>query len=193
MNRLALLLVLALPFPTIARADDASHRAKAEQMMTLLHAENLVDQISANLKKQVADAANRVIGPDPTPAQKAQALDLENKAFKMIDDQIGWKVMEPGFADVYAKNFTDAELDAIISFYKTPAGVALLTKMPQVNSQVGQFGSSKMTTLEPQLKQLFQDFQKSEAALPKAPSASPAPSLGPVSPAAPTTNPGTPK
>jgi uncharacterized protein len=192
MNRLALLLVLALPFSAVsAHADDASHRAKAEEMMTLLHAEKLVDQISANLKKQVADAANKVIGASPTPEQKSQALDLENKAFKMIDDQIGWKVMEPGFADVYAKNFTDTELDAIITFYKSPAGEALLTKMPQVNSQVGEFGSSKMATLEPQLKQLFQDFQKSQAATPHPPAATtPAPS---AAPAPPTTTPSAPK
>jgi hypothetical protein len=193
MNRLALLLLLALPFSSVsAHADDASHHAKAEEMMTLLHAERLVEQISANLKKQVSDAANKVIGPSPTPEQSAQAVDVENKAFKMIDDQIGWKAMEPGFADVYAKNFTDAELDDIIAFYKSPAGEALLVKMPQVNTQVGEFGSSKMATLEPQLKQLFQDFQKSQAATPHPPATTttPAPSAAPAPPAK---APGTPK
>src|ERR1700679_1197159 len=188
MNRLALLLVLSLPFCSVsAHADDASHRAKAEEVMTLLHSERLVEQVSANLKKQVADAANKVIGASPTPEQSAQAADVENKAFKLIDDQIGWKTMEPGFADVYAKNFTDAELDAIIAFYKSPAGEALLVKMPQANTQVGEFGSSKMATLEPQLKQLFQDFQKSQAATPHPPAATtPAPS---AAPAPPTTSP----
>jgi hypothetical protein len=192
MNRLALLLVLALPFSSVsAHADDASHRAKAEEMMTLLHSERLAEQVSTNLKKQVTDAANRVIGANPTPEQKAQATDVENKAFKMIDDQIGWKAMEPGFTDVYAKNFTDAELDAIIAFYKSPAGEALLVKMPDINTQVGEFGSSKMSTLEPQLKQLFQDFQKSQAATPHPPAATtPAPS---AAPAPSTTSPSAPK
>ena len=53
--------------------------------------------------------------------------------------------------------------------------------MPTVNTQVGQLGNSKMTTLEPQIKQLYEDFQKSLTAA--------APSLQPVPPAAPATAP----
>ncbi|RYD75034.1 MAG: DUF2059 domain-containing protein, partial [Verrucomicrobiaceae bacterium] len=35
----------------------------------------------------------------------------------------------------YQKSFTQEELDGIIAFYKTPAGVALVKKMPVVMQQ----------------------------------------------------------
>ncbi len=182
MNRLALLLVLVLPFSLTARADEASHRAKAEEMMTLLKTQDMVQHIAAGITKQVDDAAKSVEGASPNDAAKAKAADFEKQASKLIEGQLSWDSMKPSFVEVYTKNFTEEELDGIIAFYKSPAGAALLGKMPAVNSQVTQFGNSRMSALQPQLKQLFEDFRKSEAA------AQPAPPVINIPPAAPASN-----
>jgi hypothetical protein len=58
--------------------------------------------------------------------------------------------------------------------------------MPAVNTEITQFGNSHMTALQPQLKQLFEDFQKSVAAS-AAPASAPADKPAPASSAAPTT------
>lgn len=180
MNRFAAVLVLTLTLPLAARADEASHRAKAEEMMTLLHTQRMVEQISGNITKQVDQAATSVAGTSPTPATQAKVDNFKKQADKLIDAQLGWDAMKPGFLDVYVKNFTEEQLDAIIAFYKSPAGSALLDKMPTVNSEVTQFGNTRMTVLQPQLKDLFDAFRKDVAP-------APAPALGPVpaSPAAP--------
>jgi hypothetical protein len=173
-----------------AATGDAAHRAKAQEMMEQLHAHQMVVQISTNLNKQLDDAGDKAVATSPTPDNAAKLADFKKQAAQTIETEIGWKVMQTGFTDVYAKNFTDAEVDAIVAFYKTPAGVALLTKMPAVNSQVDQFGTSRMDALKPKLQKLYEDF--------KASLATPPPSLGPVapgpaSPSAPTPTPGTPK
>lgn len=66
MNRVALLLVLALSLPLTARADEASHRAKAQQMMALLHTDKNVQQVVDNIGREVAEAADKAVGADPT-------------------------------------------------------------------------------------------------------------------------------
>jgi uncharacterized protein len=175
-HRLALLLALASCLPLAAHADEASHRAKAQQLMTILKTEQMVVQIAENIRKQVADAAAQIVGADAAPEKKAKLDDFEKQAFHAVDEQLSWKAMEGQFTDIYVKNFTEDELDAIIAFYKSPAGVTLLGKMPAVNEDVSRYGQSKMVLLQPQLKQLYADFQKSAAA--------PPPTLGPV-PAAP--------
>lgn len=185
MNRLAILLVLAVSFPLAARADEASHRAKAQEMMTLLKTEHMVVQIAESIRKQVTDAATQVVGADPTPEKKAKLDDFEKQANHMIDEQLSWKSMQGPFTDIYVKAFTEEQLDAIVTFYKSPAGVALLDKMPTVNEELSRFGQSKMVVLQPQLKQLYVDFQKSQA--PPAPTLSPAPA--PAAPAAPAATP----
>ena len=177
---LALFLVLALSLPLAARADEASHRAKAEQIMAILHTEEMVNKICDNITKQVDDAAQKSLSTTPSPDQQAKFDDFKKQIVQAVDAQIGWKSLKDSFADVYIKSFTEEQLDAIIAFYKTPAGAALLATMPNVNEQIGKIGNDRMTALQPPLKQLYETYQKSLAATP--PTLGPAP-LGPAAPA----------
>lgn len=191
-NRTALLIVLALCLPVAARADEASHRAKAQEMVNLLHTDKLVQMNADNMMKSVAAAADKAAGPDPSPDAKAKVADFEKQAQQMIDAQIGWKMMQDQFTDIYAKNFTEEQLDGIIAFYKSPAGVALLANMPDVNSQINQLGGGRIDALKPQLQQLFAAFNKSLAPPPALGPMGPAPTAAPAVPAAPAAPPAAP-
>ena len=79
-HRLALLLVLVLCLPLTARADDASRRAKAAQLVTLLHTERMVQQNSATIMKQVSDAAEKEIGPIPRRRARPVSPALRTKS-----------------------------------------------------------------------------------------------------------------
>jgi hypothetical protein len=162
MNRLAVVLVLAFTSCLAAHADEASHRAKAQEMMAILHSQQMVENIAEGLKKQFPEAANNVIGANPSPEQKDHAADFVKRADQMIDTQLSWSVLQPTFTDIYIKNFTEEQLDAIIAFYKTPAGLALLTTMPTVNNQISEYGNQRIVDLKPQLKQLYEDFKKTD-------------------------------
>ncbi len=41
-------------------------------------------------------------------------------------------MLEPMYVRVYQKSFTQGEVDGMIAFYKTPAGQAVINKMPVV-------------------------------------------------------------
>jgi hypothetical protein len=179
-NRPALLLVFALALPFTARADDASLHAKAQELVTLLHTDRMVGQLSDNLKKRASDAAQRALGSDTTTDSQTKLADFQKKIADLIDTQISWTVLQPTFVDVYAKNFTEDELTSILAFYKSPAGAAFLEKTPTVNSQVTQMTQAKIAALQQQLNQAFVDLQKSMAP--------PAPSLGPAGTPAPATS-----
>jgi hypothetical protein len=177
LRHLSRLLILILCLPLAARADEASHRAKAAQMVELLHTERMVQQNTAAILKQVCDAANQEMGANPTPQNKIQLTAFENKASQLIDAQVGWKALQPGIVDLYAQTFSEQDLDAIIAFYKTPAGIALLDKMPSINDQIVQLARSKLAILQPQINQALDDLRKSLTAVPSAtmPAASPVP------------------
>ena len=191
---LFLLLTLILCLPLAARADDASRHAKAAQMVTLLHTESMVQQASVTILKQVSDAAEKAVGTTPTPQSKAQLADFEKKASQMIDAQVGWNALQPAITDLYAKTFTEQELDVIVAFFKTPESAAFLQKMPQINDQVEQLAHSRLVVLQPQINQALDDFSKSQAPPPPAtapaaahaPAASPAPAASRTPAASPT-------
>jgi hypothetical protein len=182
LRRLAMLLTLVLSLPLVAHAgqapaahtDQASRHAKAAQLVALLHTERMVQQNSATITKQLSDAADKVAGPDPTPESKARLLAVEKNISQLIDAQLGWKAMQPGIVDLYANNFTEKELDAIVAFYKTPAGIALIVKISWIDGQVQQLAQSRLNILQPQITQAFNDFRNSQSA-PPAPAAAPTP------------------
>lgn len=164
-----------------AHAVTASQRAKAGQLVLLLHADRMVQQAVDGIVKQVSDAAQSVTGLNPTPANKARLDDFDGKISQMLDAQLGWKALQPVLTDLYAKTFTEQQLDAIITFYKTPAGAALVEKIPEIDAQVSQLAKSKLNVLQPQMNQMFADFRKSQlAATPvAAPALAPAPAPAP--------------
>jgi hypothetical protein len=186
-NRLALLLVFVLCLPLTAHADEASRRAKAKQMLAALHVESQIQQASANMLQQISAVMEKDAGPNPTPESKAKLADAEKKISQLIDQQLGWKALEPTFIDLYAKTFTEQEMDQIIAFYKTPGGAALIQKMPAIEAQTDQDTRSKVDSIQPQINQLYNDFRSSLTALPVPTMTDPSSAgitLAPVAPAA---------
>lgn len=162
--------------------------------MTLQQTQKIVQQIADNIIRQVDEAADRAAGADATPEQKAKVEDFKKTAAQVIDAKLGWVAMKPTVTDLYMKSFTEDQLDSIIAFYKTPAGAALLEKLPQINSQFGQIGNSRVADMRSELQKDFQDLQGSlhpptlNSLPPAVPPATPnpAPAATPSAPKAPT-------
>jgi hypothetical protein len=170
-------------------AATASHRAKAQQLIEMLHTDKIVQQAADNLINQAKEVAGKVSTPNLTSEQKADVDAFEKSAAQTIDQQVGWKVMEPTFIDLYVNTFTEDQLTAIIAFYKTPAGAAFLDKTPVINEQGSQLERTKMAALQTQLRQLFANLQKNLT--PTASATPPASSTAPAKSSAPSTAPAT--
>ncbi len=185
-NRLAFFFVVALFLPIPAHADEASRRAKAEEILALLHMDRVSTQIIGNLLQQTTEITTRKSGGTMTPATQAELADFQKKLVTFLEPQIGWKVIEPEYVKQYVTTFTDEELDGMLAYYKSPAGTAFLTKMPGVDKQVNETVHSKIVALQPQVNQMLTEFEKGIAppattapptlnSLPPASAAKPAP------------------
>jgi hypothetical protein len=168
MNRFALICALAFCLPLAAQTGDAALHAKAQQAVLALHIDRMVKQASDRFSKQYSDTAEHIVGNNPTPEQSAKLADFEKATSNTFDTQMSWDSVGPAFADLYAKNFTEAELDGVIVFYKSPAGIAFLDKTAALNTQTIQLLQSKLAALQPQLKQSLDDFRKGQAPPPAA-------------------------
>lgn len=162
MNRSLVVLALALTLPLTARADDASKRAKAQELVGILHSDQMISQLSTNLMKQVTDAAQQIAGTDQTPEKKAHMDEFLKKVSTMFSQELNWDAMAPQFVTVYTTNFSEDELTGIVNFYKSPAGAAFLSKSPQVSQQVSQLVQPKLAALQTMVRAAFEDFRKTE-------------------------------
>jgi hypothetical protein len=174
MNRLSVLFALVLCFPLVAHADEASRRAKAAELITILHADHQVAQLIDNLLQQTATITRQRSGGTLTPETQAALIAFQKKLVAAAEPEIGWTAIKPQYVKLYADTFTDEDLDGILAFYKSPSGQALIEKMPPLSRETTQLLQSKVTILQPQLKQMFEEFEKTLSSIPPA-SSSPRP------------------
>lgn len=167
-----------------ARADEASKRAKAEQLFMLLRMDTMMDQLMGGVKRQVQQITESMPGVDQAnPEQKKQITDFQQRVMDVVNKKIGWKALEPDFITLYASTYTEEELDGIVAFYKSPIGQKMIEKTPELTTKSTQITQQKMSELQPQLSQMVQDFMKSMAAATGKPA--PAQTTPPATPAKP--------
>lgn len=176
----ALLLVAAVP--AAAHADDVTRRAKAEQMLALTHTDALLKQQLDNVQERVQTLAKEQLSAaHQTPEQQKLTVDYLRKVSALSMDAVGWDKVRPVLVQSYAETFTDAELDAIIVFYKSPAGESIVANTPELSQKTVSMVQASIKDLQPKLAQLTQDYAtQMQAAAPAAkpvaaPSAKPAP------------------
>jgi len=174
MKRLALLLILSLCIPITLHADDASKQAKVRELFALLHVEHISDQIRSSVMNQTAGIPKQLFGPDISPANKAKFDVLQEKILQTVDAQVGWRVLEPQYVRLYTDAYTEEEINGIVAFYKTPAGAAMIAKSPELSAKSIQLVQSKMAAVQPQLKQMVEDFVRDTKPTSAPPSANPA-------------------
>lgn len=174
----AIVLVVLTVACCSARADEASKRAKAEQLFLLMHMDRISDQLMSGIRKQLQQITQSMTDTDQaTPEQKKQVVDFQQRVMDVVTQKLGWKALEPDFITLYATTYTEEELDGIIGFYKSPVGQKMLEKTPELMTKSTEITQQKMRDLEPQLNQMVEDFMKQMAAsMPK-----PAPTQTPPS------------
>ena len=121
-------------------------RQQIERLLEVTGALNVAKIMSAAVTREMTNAVKQV-RPDIPP----EALDvMEEVVNSVISEEM---VAKGGFVDliipVYAKHFTNADLDAMIEFYGTPIGQKTVKVMPQITKEAMQIGQRWGQTLGP--------------------------------------------
>ena len=149
----ALLVLLVLQAPP-ATAQAALPQALANELLETMHYKEQVSAILPGIMKAMKpsvvqgraeiDREYDVLTPVMIEAFKARLSELSAAA-----------------AIVYARNFSGEDLQALIAFYKTPAGQRLLQKLPTVTQELlvagGKFGQS---VAEDMRKKMIEELKK---------------------------------
>jgi hypothetical protein len=102
-------------------------------------------------------------GKGVPPEQKARFDAFQKQLFTFIETQLSWKSLEPDYVELYSQTFTEEEIDAMIAFYKSPAGQSMIAKTPELTQKSSVLVQKKMITLIPQMQKMVQDFASTAA------------------------------
>ena len=158
--------------------------ASVKELLELTHARRLVDGMLPQLQTFESNVARQAMqGQKLTDAQRKAFEAAQAASLKVYKQELSWDTLEPMYIEVYEKSFTQADIDGIVAFYKTPAGQSLLDKLPLVIK-------NSMAAMQQRIGPMTQRIQKeTQDALKAAVAANPAPSPTPTAAAAPSPTP----
>lgn len=148
-------LLAALPaYAEEPQASDASIRELLAVTMSQKMLDTLYNQLDAALQAGMKQAlAGQTLNAD----QQKILDDMRTKMVARFRAEMSWSTFEPMLIDIYRKSFTDPEVKGMLEFYKSPAGKAVISKMPAVLQSSMHMAQGRMASLMPKLEQLEQD------------------------------------
>lgn len=146
------------PSPGASGAGTPPGEASIKQLLEVAQAQKLIDSVM----KQVDGLMTQTI------LQATQGKDVPDKVQRDIDKRqaevvglmkelLDWKKLEPMYVRIYQKSFSQEEVDGMIAFYKTPAGQAVIGKMPAVMQNTMDEIQQMMTPVMQKMQRMQQD------------------------------------
>jgi hypothetical protein len=154
--------------PSESRPTDESLR----QLLEITEAKKLVESLPQKVDSMMTAALQQRLQDKVVSPQQQQLIDvMRTKFVALIKEELDWSVLEPEYIKLYADSFSQSEIDSLIAFYRTPAGQAVVRKLPLVMQGVMSMTQQRMARLIPKIQQMAAEtaaqIKAQEAAAPK--------------------------
>jgi hypothetical protein len=107
--------------------------ASIKQLLEVAQAHKLVDSVMTQMNSLMLQTiAQATKGQQISPKVQKDIDQRREEIRSLMKELLDWKKLEPMYVRIYQKSFTQPEVDGMIAFYKTPAGQAVIGKMPAV-------------------------------------------------------------
>ena len=114
-----------------ASPSTAPTEASIKQLLEVAQAHKLVDSVIAQMDSLMQQTIAQATKGQQISAKVQKDIDQRRtEMLAMMKDLLDWKKLEPMYVRIYQKTFSQQEVDGMITFYKTPAGQAVISKMP---------------------------------------------------------------
>jgi uncharacterized protein len=121
------------PSPTSPAPSTPPSDASVKQLLEVAQTRKLVDSVMAQMDNLMQQSIAQATQGQKIPPKVQNDIDQRRaEMVAMMKELLDWKKLEPLQLRVYQKTFTQQEVDGMVAFYKTPAGQAVIGKMPAV-------------------------------------------------------------
>jgi hypothetical protein len=133
-------------------------------MMSALQLQATLDQMVAQLDAGMKAGLQQMMqGQEMTPVQTAEVDQLRAKMSATIKDEFAFAKVKDIYLQVYRESFTQDEVDGINAFYTSPAGKAMIAKIPVTTKKAQTLLQARMVPMLQKIKKMQQDFTDEHA------------------------------
>lgn len=160
MKKYCITLLLAIS-PLFSFADTAAIRPDVDELLTVMRVEKTMQSAMEQVRKVLPQMTASIAAQAKISPESAQkSAELQDKIFKLVQDEMSWEKRKADFAQIYSESLTPQEVQGIIAFYKSPAGQAFLDKQPIIMQKTMAMQQKMMMDMMPKMQALI----KSESA-----------------------------
>lgn len=150
------ILFFAVFFSTAVHAATPSD-ASIEDLLNSMHAEKIMDLMLPAIDKSMHQSMAMATKGKTLSAKQQQILDASTaKMMALMKDEMSWDKMHAMYVQIYRESFTQEEIDGLVAFYKSPAGVAYIEKMPAVMQKTMGLMQTRMADMVPKMQAAIQ-------------------------------------
>ncbi|MDX8399993.1 MAG: DUF2059 domain-containing protein [Gallionellaceae bacterium] len=158
MNILKNILMVLLFSSTTAIAAPATD-SSLKQLLTVTHAKKLIDGMRTKIDAQLDSIDQQALkGETPSPSQQQALTNMRNKVTALMHGMLAWEKLEPMYLRLYKETFTEEEIVGMLAFYKTPAGQAVINKMPVLTHKLMFEIKGISSDIMPKMQKIQHDF-----------------------------------
>lgn len=148
-------------FASFAVQAAPASEASIEQLLTVTKAEALLDSMKASIEPLFNQNFEAALRDEPmTAEQKQAAQNIQVKIRTLLQEEMSWDKLKPQYAKIYREAFDQEEIDGMLAFYASPAGQAMIKKMPIVAQKSMLLSQSMMQSMMGKLKGIMEDAAK---------------------------------
>ena len=128
------------------------------QLQTTL--DQLVAQLDSGMKAGLKQAME---GKEMTPLRTAELGQLQTRMSAIIRDELAFSKVKDVYVRSLRESFTQDEVNSINAFYASPAGKAMIEKLPLATRKAQNLLQERMGPIMQKIKTLQVDFMKEQA------------------------------
>lgn len=146
------------PSPGTSGAGTPPSEASIKQLLEVAQAQKLIDSVMAQMDGLMTQAILQATQGKDVPDKVQKDIDKQQaEVVGLMKELLDWNKLEPMYVRIYQKSFSQQEVDGMIAFYKTPAGQAVIGKMPAVMQNTMDEMQQMMAPVMQKMQRMQQD------------------------------------
>jgi hypothetical protein len=129
-----------------------------EKLMTTMQTQKMIATMLPQMEAMMQSMSDKSLDsqtmtPEARAKAKTAAAATVQKMMPIMRKLLSWENLEKMYIPIYRDTFTQEEIDGLIAFYASPAGKALVEKMPLVLQKT-------MASTQQMITPMLQELQK---------------------------------
>jgi hypothetical protein len=152
---------------SVLAADSTPSEKSIDELLEVMNAHQLIDSVKGQMGAMLETAMREASrGKTMTPERQAIIDRMQTRVAAVINDALEWQTLRPVYVRAYSASFSQTEVDGMLKFYKSPAGQAVVKKLPLVLQNVMQDVQAITKPMRQKLQQIQQEAVQELKALP---------------------------